>query len=584
MKNTKHILKWFWQTSKSYRTQATINIIVGLLTVTCDFAFIVATKLAIDVATGRSDQSLNLAAALLIGIILSQVCLGFSRRWIAALLGVKAQNRMQQSLFRRLMQSEWRGLEHRHSGDVLNRLERDVQDVTTIITETIPSAFCVGIRLLVAFCYLYSMDHRLAVILLVIAPMFALLSRLYVKKMRTITREVRNTDSRIQSLLTESIQHRMVLKTLERTDTMCDKLENSQSLLRQQVRHRTLFSSFSGTLLNLGFATGYLVTFLWGVSRLHDGTITYGMMIAFIQLVGQIQGPIREMTRFIPSIIGALTAGERLIELEDMPLEENGQPVRFHRGAGIRFTDVTYAYDNQKRTILSHLSYDFPPGSTTAIMGETGAGKTTLIRLILALLKPQKGSVCIYGIGNENEDEGQDWKQNGNGNGNQNGSQKEDRDRDNKKAVNGQTEMEVSPLTRCNLVYVPQGNTLFSGTIRDNLLLGNPQATEEEMREALHCACADFVLSRPDGLDALCGEMGGGMSEGQAQRISIARALLRQGSILLLDEATSALDMETEKRLLENLHNRMDGQTVIFITHRAAVIEHCNQVLKLERN
>ena len=563
MKNTKHILKWFWQTSKSYRTQATINIVVGLLTVACDFAFIAATKLAIDVATGRSDQSLNLAAALLIGIILSQVCLGFSRRWIAALLGVKAQNRMQQGLFRRLMQSEWRGLEHRHSGDVLNRLERDVQDVTTTITETIPSAFCVGVRLLVAFCYLYTMDHRLAVILLVIAPMFALLSRLYVKKMRGITREVRSTDSRIQSLLTESIQHRMVLKTLERTDTMCEKLEDSQSLLRRQVRHRTLFSSFSGTLLNLGFATGYLVTFLWGVTRLHEGTITYGMMIAFIQLVGQIQGPIREMTRFIPSIIGALTAGERLIELEDMPLEEKGQPVRFHRGAGIRFTDVTYAYDNQKRTILSHLSYDFTPGSTTAIMGETGAGKTTLIRLILALLKPQEGSVCIYG--DENED------------GNQN--------RNNKKVLNGHTEMEVSPLTRCNLVYVPQGNTLFSGTIRDNLLLGNPQATEEEMREALHCACADFVLSRPDGLDTLCGEMGGGMSEGQAQRISIARALLRGGSILLLDEATSALDMETEKHLLENIHQRLNGQqTVIYITHRTAVVEHCNQILRLERN
>lgn len=554
MKNTKHILKWFWQTSKSYRTQALTNIIVGLLTVTCDFAFIAATKLAIDVATGRSDQSLNLAAALLIGIILGQVCLGFSRRWIAALLGVKAQNRMQQTLFRRLMQSEWRGLEHRHSGDVLNRLERDVQDVTTILTETIPSALCVGVRLLVAFCYLYSMDHRLAVILLVIAPLFALLSRLYVKKMRTITREVRNTDSRIQSLLTESIQHRMVLKTLERTDTMCERLEDTQSLLRRQIRHRTLFSSFSGTLLNMGFATGYLVTFLWGVSRLHDGTITYGMMIAFIQLVGQIQGPIREMTRFIPSIIGALTAGERLIELEDMPLEEKGQPVRFQHGAGIRFTDVTYAYDNQKRTILQHLNYDFPPGSTTAIMGETGAGKTTLIRLILALLKPQEGRVCIYGNDNEGEDR------------------------------NGLVEMEVSPLTRCNLVYVPQGNTLFSGTIRDNLLLGNPLATEEEMREALRCACADFVLNRPDGLDALCGEMGGGMSEGQAQRISIARALLRQGSILLLDEATSALDMETEKQLLENLHNRMDGQTVIFITHRTAVVDHCSQILRLARN
>lgn len=549
MKNTKHIALWFWQTSKSYRLQASVNILVGLLNVAADFAFIAATKMAIDVATGRSESSLNLAAAILIGIIISQITLGFAKRWIAALLGVKAQNRMQQRLFKRLMDSEWRGLEFRHSGDVLNRLERDVQDVTTIITETIPSAICVSIRLLVAFLYLYSMDQRLAILVVVIAPVFILLSRLYVKKMHTITREVRNTDSRIQSLLTESIQHRMVLKTLERTDTMSEHLAQSQATLRQQVRHRTLFSSFSGTLLNIGFGTGYLITFLWGVTRLHEGTITYGMMIAFIQLVGQIQGPFREMTRFIPSIIGALTAGERLIELEDMPLEEKGAPLHFNSSAGIRFTNVTYAYDSQKRTILQDLSFDFPPGSTTAIMGETGAGKTTLIRLILALLKPQQGKVEIYGESG-------------------------------KEAITH----EVSPLTRCNLVYVPQGNTLFSGTIRDNLLLGNPEATEEEMREVLHTACADFVLQRPEGLDALCGEMGGGMSEGQAQRISIARALLRKGNILLLDEATSALDIATEKRLLDNLHHYLGGtQTVIFITHRTAVIEHCNQVLRLDR-
>ncbi len=562
MKNTKHILKWFWRTSKSYRLQASINILVGLLHVAADFAFILATKMAIDVATGRSDSSLNLAAACLIGIMVGQITLGFAKKWIAALLGVKAQNRMQQRLFRRLMDSEWRGLESRHSGDVLNRLERDVQDVTNVITETMPSAFCVGVRLIVAFCYLYSMDQRLAVILVVIVPIFALLSRLYVRKMRSITREVRNTDSKIQSILTESIQHRMVLKTLERTGTMTEKLADTQTTLRAQVRHRTLFSSFSGTLLNIGFGSGYLITFLWGVTRLHEGTITYGMMIAFIQLVGQIQGPFREMTRYIPAIIGALTAGERLDELEDMPLEEQGEPIHFPHGAGIRFTHVSYAYDSHKRTILKDLTYDFPPGSTTAIMGETGAGKTTLIRLILALLKPQQGQVEMYG---DVPQTNLGWQ-------------------NTTSASTTEVSVPTSPLTRCNLVYVPQGNTLFSGTIRENLLMGNPEATEEEMKDALTCACADFVLQHPGGLDALCGEMGGGMSEGQAQRISIARALLRKGNILLLDEATSALDLDTEKRLLDNLHKHLGGkQTIIFITHRTAVIEHCNQVLKIQK-
>lgn len=539
------ILKWFWHTSKPYRFQSCLNAVIAVVAVALDFAFIASTKMAIDIATGRSDSPLNVAAALLIGVIISQIVIGFSKKWIAALLGVKAQNKMQHKIFSRLMQSQWTGLEKRHSGDTLNRLERDVRDVTSVITDTVPQALGVAVRLVGAFFYLYSMDAMLACLVLVIVPVFALLSRLYVKKMRKLTREIRQTDSQIQSLLTESVQHRMVLKTLERTHTMASRLASQQSHLRSQVRHRTLFSSFSSTLLNAGFATGYLVTFLWGVDRLHDGTITYGMMLAFIQLVGQIQGPFREMTRFVPVIVGSFTAAERLIELEDTPIEEEGEAVRFHTCAGIRINDVSFAYDAAKRQILSHLSYDFKPGSTTAILGETGAGKTTLIRLILSLLRPDQGSIEMYA--------------------------------DNKCEA-------ASPLTRCNTVYVPQGNTLFSGTIRDNLLLGNPEATEQDMQWALRTACADFVLQRPDGLDALCGEQGAGMSEGQAQRIAIARALLRKGCILLLDEATSALDLDTEQRLLSNLTSMHDGsQTIIFITHRPAIVEHCDNVLRLHR-
>lgn len=543
---TLQIIKWFIRTSKPFRFQAGLNAIIGVLSVGLSFAFIAATKMAIDIATGRNDSSLNLAIALLIGIIVIQVVIGFSKKWIAAILGVKAQNKMQHKIFSILMQSQWTGLEKRHSGDVLNRLERDVRDVTSVITDTLPAALAVSVQLAGAFLYLYSMDAMLACIILVIVPIFLLLSRLYVRKMRKLTREIRTTDSQIQSILTESVQHRMVLKTLERTGTMADRLAETQAKLRKQVRHRTLFSSFSGTILSIGFATGYLVTFIWGVNSLKQGIITFGMMTAFIQLVGQIQGPFRDMTRFVPLIISSFTAAERLIELEDAPQEQSGDPIHFEGVAGIRINDISYAYDSKKRMVISHLTYDFPPGSTTAILGETGAGKTTLLRLILGLLKPQEGNLELYG---------------------------------------GDRTVPLSPLTRCNMVYVPQGNTLFSGTIRENLLLGNPDATETDMQWALQCACADFVMQRPEGLDALCGELGTGMSEGQAQRISIARALLRKGCILLLDEATSALDLDTERQLLQNLTTMLDGtQTVIFITHRPAIVEHCHQVLHLQRN
>ena len=550
MRNNRQILHWLWKTSKPFRLQACLNATLDVIRVGLDFAFITATKMAIDTAMGTKQGSLQLIAAMLIGIILSQIAVGFGKKWISALLGVKAQNRMQHKLFQRLLNSEWQGVSERHSGDTLNRLERDVTDITNVITETVPAAMAVFVRLIAAFFYLYSMDHRLAFIVVVIAPVFALLSRIYVKKMRSITRQIRQTDSQIQSLLTESVQHHMVLKTLERTHTMSCRLATLQEGLRRQVRRRTVFASVSNALMNTGFHAGYLITFLWGVSRLQDGTITYGMMIAFIQLVGQIQWPIREMTRFVPVIVNSLTASERLIELEQTPLEEQGEPIRLDNPVGIRINDVCYSYDASQRTVLSHLSHDFMPGTTTAILGETGAGKTTLLRLILALMKPQSGSVEFYSA-----------------------------------SPNAHIQRaSASPLTRCNLVYVPQGNTLFSGTVRDNLLLGNPDATEKQMTSALQCACADFILQQPDGLDTLCGELGTGLSEGQAQRIAIARALLREGSILLLDEATSALDTDTEQRLLDNLTRRLDGrQTVLFITHRPAIVDHCTHVLRLGR-
>lgn len=546
MKNTWTIVKWFWETSKSLRAKTIVNAFLGILTIALDFAFIWATKLVIDIATGKTNLSLRLAACFLIAVIISQVAVGFTRKWVAALLGVKSLNRMQLKVFRRLLQSEWTGRESRHSGDVLNRIERDVNDVTNTITDVLPGALGVGFRIIGAFIFLYTMDAKLACIIAVVVPTFVFFSRIYVRKMRTITRQVRDTDSAIQSILQESIQHRMILKTLERTDLMVKKLGKAQAQLRKQVRHKTLYSSTSGAVLNSGFAIGYLVTFLWGAARLHDGSITYGMMLAFIQLVGQIQGPLREMTKFVPVLISALTSGERLMELEEVALEIEGKPIRFTEGAGIRVNNVTYFYEKKKRNILQDFSYDFPPGSTTAILGETGAGKTTLIRLILALLHPEQGSVEMYD--------------------------------------NNGRRVEVSPLTRCNLVYVPQGNTIFSGTVRTNLLLGNPKATDEEMQEALRLACAEFILKMPDGLDSHCGEGGTGLSEGQAQRIAIARALLKHGSILLLDEATSALDSATERRLLQNLTQWMNNnQTLIFITHRPAVVDYCQQTLEMRK-
>ena len=231
------------------------------------------------------------------------------------------------------------------------------------------------IRLCGAFLFLYSMDASLACMTVAIIPLFILLSKLYMKKMRRLTREVRDTDSRIQSILQETIQHQMVVQTLEQQPAMVRRLDQAQSHLRGQVKTRTRFSSASAALLSAGFMACYLVAFLWGANRLYDGTITYGMMIAFIQLVGQIQGPFRDMTRFIPIFVNAFTAGERLLQLEEIPLEEKRASAAFPSIPGVRFSHVSFSYSQEGRIILQDFSHDFPPGSHTAVVGETGAEK-----------------------------------------------------------------------------------------------------------------------------------------------------------------------------------------------------------------
>ena len=537
------ILKWLWRAWRGNRLQAFINASLGLLATVVSLSQVWAVKHAIDVASHVVEGSLYWAVGIMGGLILCDFAINICAVWVRNILGIKAQNRMQQKMLDRILRSEWQGRERLHSGDVINRLEKDVGNVVVFLTETIPSTISTLALFLGAFFYLFSMDKLLSIVIIMMLPIFILFSKLYVSRMRFLTREVRDSDSKVQSVLQETVQNRMLIKTLESDSMMVDKLENTQSELRQKVVKRTAFSVFSNLILNFGFALGYLIAFLWSAMRMSAGTLTFGGMTAFLQLVNKIQGPARSLTRLVPQFVSVFTAAERLMELEENPLEEQGDPLLMEAPCGIRFNEVSFAYEKEEGRVIDHLSFDFKPGSCTAILGETGAGKTTLVRMILALIRPQKGEVEIY-------------------------SEKD-------KAT-------LSPRHRCNLVYVPQGNTLLSGTIRENLRLGRVTATEEEMNDALQLACADFVKDLPAGLDSLCSESGGGLSEGQAQRIAIARALLREGSVMLFDEATSALDPETERQLLQNILAHHD-KTILFITHRPAVVDYCDQVLHIEK-
>lgn len=536
-------IKWLWAVSKGFRLPVVFCALTGALNVSVSLCFVFVCKHLIDIATGISDDALGTYIGWMAGCMLLQLFLSVVRSRLTNRAEIKLRNALHNRLFVHLMKSCWNGRETFHTGDMLNRIEADTVSVTDAVCRTVPSVFVTFVQLVGALYFLSMLDIRLTGILVFIMPVALLFSKSYVRKMRRMSREIRETDSRIQSHLQENLQHRIIVRTLEHTGNAVEKLSGLQSFLQGQVFRRTDFSVFSRSMVQVGFMTGYAVAFLWGVFGLRDGTVTFGMMAAFLQLVSQIQRPMVDLSRQIPAFIRVFTATERLAELTSLPLEPQGSPVRLDGSLGVRISHVSFSYQGNSRQILNDFTYDFRPGSLTAIVGETGVGKSTLIKLILALIRPDEGEITVY---------------------------------------NGNEEVAVSPQTRCNLSYVPQGNTLFSGTIRDNLLIGNQHATEEDMRQALHTAVADFVFSLPAGLDTVCGEQGTGLSEGQAQRIAIARGLLRPGNVLLLDEPSSALDSQTERELLERLSAEVKGKTVVLITHREKIAGLCSEVVRME--
>ncbi|WP_294590483.1 ABC transporter ATP-binding protein [uncultured Bacteroides sp.] len=545
-------LNYIWTVSAGQRGRILLSCFTGILGVILALAFIYASKQVIDIATGATTGSLVHAAILTVILLIAQLLCGTADTWISTRMQIETGNALRHRLFSRLLQSCWNELERFHTGDIVNRVEQDTSAIVTLLTSSIPAFIVTGVQLVAAFVFFCYLDPSLPWLIVAILPVFLLGSRFYMRRMRRYTHEIRQSDSHIQSVIQESLQHRTVIKTLEQSERHLGKLDNLQDMLRSQVMGRTRFSLFARTMVAFAFSGGYLTAFLWGAVRLSTGSITFGTMTAFLQLVGKVQRPVLDLSRLIPSVVNALTAIDRLLELEELPAETSGKAIFFDTTPDLVLNDITFCYPASDDPVFNHFSCSFPAGSCTAVIGETGKGKTTLIRLLLALATPQEGSITLSSPNSQLA------------------------------TLNSQlSTLKVSPQTRSNFVYVPQGNTLFSGTIRDNLLMGNPQATDVAMHQALRTATADFVFKLPKGIDSSLNEQGGGLSEGQAQRIAIARALLRPGSILLLDEATSALDPETEYQLIKNLRNNYTGKTFIFVTHHPAVAEACETIIRL---
>ena len=526
-------VRWLWQQSRGIRWNSLVRIITGIVQVGLGLTMVWLSRRFIDetIRTGSTDDIIRmillLVATVTVGVILRQV--GY---WLTTTANIRQVNALRLRIFSCLFRRQLYTEQELHSGDVTSRMSKDIETVSTVTTDTLPQMVITMIQLCGAFLLMRWFDERLAWALLLLTPMALVFGKLIARKLRQMTLDIRQNESRIQMQVQEGMEYNAVLRSLGSENWVTGRLDSMQHQWRGNVLRRMRFTVVTRLIIGCAFSLGYLMAFVWGGIGLRNGTITFGVMTSFLQLVGMIQNPILQLLNMIPGVIHCTASIDRLQELEtsqgDRPRVSD-----LTRGLSpcevVRFDDVSFRYAKGDCMVLEHFTHEFKPGSKTAIMGETGIGKTTLFRLLLGFIQPTSGHL----------------------------------------------------ERNAAFCFVPQGNTLMTGTIRYNLQLAKPDATDEELLAVLHTACADFVKDLPHGIDTELGERGSGLSEGQSQRIAIARGLLRPGTILLLDEISSALDEATERELFERLFTAYPDRTFLLITHRSLVAELCDDVIRL---
>ena len=537
--------RWFIDNSRGIRLNILVRIMAGLLQTGLALCVVWLSKRLIDdiAMTGTMSemavQALLIAAAVVAGVSIRQL-----NQYLANKAFIKKVAELRLAIFSQLFNRRLFEANDIHSGDVTSRMAKDIDAVSETLAVQLPQVVVMTIQLVGAFLLMRWFDSRLAWALILITPLAIIIGKYISHRLKRITLSIREDESRIMARIQESVELNVVLRALQGERWMQDRVEELQDRQTANYIRRSRFMVFSRFALGCTFGLGYMLAFVWGAYGLRTGAITFGVMTSFLQLVGQIQQPILSLLGAFPSIIYSTASIDRLKEMEHGEEKQpcDGEDITTRTLLGIRMDNVTFRYAKGDREVMSNFSHDFRPGTKTAILGTTGAGKTTLFRLILNFIQPDSGEVTFYGNGFSHA---------------------------------------ADKSMRKNVVFVPQGNTLISGTIRNNLLMAKPDASDEELHTALHTSCADFVFDLPQGIDTVLSEHGGGLSEGQAQRIAIARGLLRPGAVFLLDEISSALDEDTERELFSRLFAARPSTTILLITHRKKVASLCDERLEI---
>lgn len=550
LRNLLEELRWIWGYARRYRRGISVYIVLGVVATLLGLGTSVASKYLIDAVVGHQNSLIFTAASLYAGFSLTRMGLNAFNRRMSAKLSVQASNDIRAEVFRQFLEIDWQASLNYHSGDLLTRINQDVTSVSDSMLGWIPNLITCMVQFLGTFIVILVYDPMMALLALLSAPVTVLMSRFLISNLQRFGQQMRDTQAQLTAFYEESLQNLQAIKAFSLNHKFNGRLEELQEVYRTVRLEHDLFAVKTNLLLSgMGFVVSG-VCFGWGVYRLWSGYISFGTMVLFIQTVSLLSSSFSSLVSLVPTAIAASVAARRIMTILDLPREDLAISDEARRvmenavqhGVSVRAEHLRFSYE-LGRHIFEDFSLHAAPGEIIGIVSPSGGGKTSFIRALLGLVAPASGTISL---------------------------------------ASGGYCAPLSPCMRPLITYVAQEKVVFSGSIAECLRLSNPAATDNELEQALKQACAwDFVSALPGGIHYRLKERGVGLSEGQIQRLAIARALLSSAPVMLLDEATSALDLTTERNVL---HNMLSGQTrtVIVTTHRPTVLHSCARVYSIE--